>query len=421
MRTAYDKLGAEALAGGAVDDPAVDEVAGGWRGTLGLIGLIALLIWLATVNIWWFVFVIGLLISVILHELGHFLTARWTGMKATQFFIGFGPRLWSMRRGETEYGVRVLPLGAFVRIVGMSNLDEVEPGDESRTYRSKSYPRRILVITAGSLMHVLIAISLLFVVYTLAGENQLRDGAQVSFVEPSGPAAAAGIRTGDVVLGVGGVAVADPAELGEAIRANRPGEVVELDVVRDGAAVSIPVGLGANTDESSALFGQPYIGVASGSVVEQVELSVPAAAVRSVTSLGPVVWESTKGIVRVINPVNVFTHLTGQNDDLMTRPTTLVGVTAISDDVGESQGFLGVLYLLAVLNIFVGVFNMFPLLPLDGGHAAVATYERLRERNGQRYYADMAKLMPLTMGVIAVLLFLFMTGLYLDITDPLGG
>jgi membrane-associated protease RseP (regulator of RpoE activity) len=421
MKTAYEKFQSEAIAGGAVEPRAEDEVAGGWRGALGLIGLIALLVWLATVNIWWFVFVVGLLISVILHELGHFVTARWTGMKATQFFIGFGPRLWSMRRGETEYGVRVLPLGAFVRIVGMSSIDDVEPEDEDRTYRSKSFPRRLLVITAGSLMHVLIAISLLFAVYTLAGENQLRDGAQVSFVEPSGPAAAAGVRSGDVVLGVGGVAVADPTELGEAIRANRPGDVIELEVLRDGARLAVAVGLGANTDESSALFGQPYIGVASGPHVEQVQLSVPDAAVRSVTSLGPVVWESTKGIVRVVNPVNVFTHLTGQNEDIMTRPTTLVGVTAISDDIGDSQGFLGVLYLLAVLNIFVGVFNMFPLLPLDGGHAAVATYERLRERNGQRYYADMAKLMPLTMGVIAVLLFLFMTGLYLDITDPLGG
>ena len=84
-----------------------------------------------------------------LHELGHFVTARLTGMKATQFFIGFGPRLWSFHRGETEYGVRLLPLGAFVRIIGMNNLDEVPPADEARTYRQKSYPRRMLVITAG--------------------------------------------------------------------------------------------------------------------------------------------------------------------------------------------------------------------------------------------------------------------------------
>jgi len=421
MRTAYEKLQSEALAGGAVEPRDPDEVAGGWRGALGLVSLIALLVWLATINIWWFVFVVGLLISVILHELGHFMTARWTGMKATQFFIGFGPRLWSMRRGETEYGVRVLPLGAFVRIVGMSNIDEVEPGDEPRTYRSKSYPRRLLVITAGSLMHVLIAIGLLFLVYSIDGETVRRDGAQISFVEPSGPAAAAGVRAGDVVIAVDATPVTDPIVLGEAIRANRPGDRIDLTVLRDARPVSVVVGLGANTDESSSLFGQPYIGVASGPYVEQVSMSVPGAAVRSVTSLGPVMWESTRGIVRVLNPINVLSHVAGQNDDITTRPTTLVGVTGISDDIGESQGLIGVLYLLAVLNVFVGVFNMFPLLPLDGGHAAVATYERARERNGQRYYADMAKLMPLTMGVIAMLLLLFMAGLYLDITDPLGG
>ena len=131
---------------------------------LGLLG------WLAVANIWMFVFVIGILVSVFLHETGHFVTARMTGMKATQFFLGFGPRLWSFRRGETEYGVRALPLGAFVRIIGMSSLDEVPPADEARTYRQQSYPRRMLVISAGSLMHLLIAIVLLFTVFAVRGQ-----------------------------------------------------------------------------------------------------------------------------------------------------------------------------------------------------------------------------------------------------------
>jgi membrane-associated protease RseP (regulator of RpoE activity) len=97
----------------------------------------------------------------------------------------------------------------------------------------------------------------------------------------------------------------------------------------------------------------------------------------------------------------------------------VVGVTQVSGTVGETQGFVGVLYLLAVLNVFVGVFNMFPLLPLDGGHAAVATYERVRERGGRRYFADVSRLMPFAMGVIMVLLVLFVSGLYLDVTQPL--
>jgi membrane-associated protease RseP (regulator of RpoE activity) len=122
----------------------------------------------------------------------------------------------------------------------------------------------------------------------------------------------------------------------------------------------------------------------------------------------------------VLNPVNVLTHLAGTNDDIETRPTTLIGAGSLSDDVGEAQGFIGILYFLAVLNVFVGVFNMFPLLPLDGGHAAIAVYERLRERRGQRYHADVSKLMPFAMAVMTVLLLLFVSGLYLDITEPIG-
>lgn len=417
----YDKFRSEVVAGGAVEPRGDDELAGGWRGGLGVVGIVALLVWLAVINIWWFAFVFGVLVAVFMHELGHFLTARMTGMKATQFFIGFGPRLWSFRRGETEYGVRALPLGAFVRIIGMNNLDDVEPGDEARTYRVKSYPKRMLVITAGSLMHVLMAIALLFTVYLVDGESVQRNGADVTLVEPSGPAFASGLREGDVVVAVDGVPVTGPALLGELVRSNAPGDTVDLEVLRDDRSVMLAVALGENTDEDSPLFGQPYLGVGSNGVFETIDHGVGGAAANSVTDIFPVAWESTKGVVNVLNPVNIVGHLSGSNDDITTRPTTLVGVTGLSDDVGEAQGFMGILYLLAVLNIFVGVFNMFPLLPLDGGHAAIATYERFRERNGQRYYADVARLMPFAMAVITVLLFLFMSGLYLDITDPIGG
>jgi membrane-associated protease RseP (regulator of RpoE activity) len=417
-----DRFKNEMVAGGSVHEQPDDELAGGWRGALGIAGIVGLLVWLAAVNVWWFVFVVGVLVAVFMHELGHFITARWTGMRATQFFIGFGPRLWSFRRGETEYGVRALPLGAFVRIIGMNNMDEVPAVDEARTYRAKSYPKRMLVITAGSLMHVLIAITLLFVVYVVDGEVVVRDGAEISFVEPSGPAASAGLREGDVVVAVGGRPVSSSAAMGEQIRQNAPGDVISFEVVRDGSTVVVPVGLGANTDENSPLFGLPYVGVASGGVFETIDHGVAGAAVNSVTDIFPVAWESTKGVIKVLNPVNIVSHLAGTNDDITTRPTTLVGVTGLSDDVAESQGFMGVLYLLAVLNVFVGVFNMFPLLPLDGGHAAIATYERVRERGTRRrYYADVSKLMPFAMTVIAVLLLLFMSGLYLDITQPLGG
>lgn len=416
----HGRFTSEVMAGGSVVEKSDDELVGGVRGAIGIIGVVALIAVLGLFSIWWLVFVVGVLIAIFLHETGHFVTARWTGMKATQFFIGFGPRLWSFRRGETEYGVRALPLGAFVRIIGMNNMDEVEPGEEERTYRSKSYPRRMLVISAGSIMHMLIAIVLLFTVYVADGEVVERDGAEIGIVEDGSPAAQAGLQSGDVVLAIDGAAVEGSADLGRIVQSSEPAQPLVFDVLRDGDAVSLTVAPGSNQDSESVLFGKPYIGVSSGSYFETIEHSVPAAAVNAVTDIFPTSWEMTKGAVKVLNPVNIFTHVSGTNDDLATRPTTLVGVTGLSDDVGEAQGFIGILFLLAVLNVFVGVFNMFPLLPLDGGHAAIATYERLRERGGQRYYADVAKMMPFAMAVMTVLLFLFASGLYLDITSPIG-
>jgi membrane-associated protease RseP (regulator of RpoE activity) len=299
-------------------------------------------------------------------------------------------------------------------------MDEVAPEEEDRTYRSKSYPRRLLVISAGSLMHMLLAIVLLFTVYAVDGEVVQRDGAEIAVVEPSGPAYAAGLQSGDVVLSIDGQQVGNSSDLGRIVQSNEPQDALMFTILRDGRQIELRVPLGANTDESSPLFGKPYIGVSSGAYYDTIQHSIPGAAANAVIDIFPTSWEMTKGAVKVLNPVNILTHVAGSNTDLETRPTTLVGVTSLSDDVGNSQGIIGILYLLAVLNVFIGVFNMFPLLPLDGGHAAVATYERLRERNGERYYADVAKLMPLAMAVMTVLLFLFMSGLYLDITNPIG-
>ncbi|WP_394935815.1 M50 family metallopeptidase [uncultured Ilumatobacter sp.] len=411
------KAKSEIMAGGAVTENLTeDELAGGWKGALSMLGIAALVAWLGFANFWIFVFVVGVVISIFLHELGHYLTARWTGMKVTQFFLFFGPRLWSFRRGETEYGVRLIPLGAFVRIIGMNRMDEVDPGDEARTYRQKSFPRRLLVISAGSIMHMLIAVVLLFGVYAVAGEETFSDGARVSQLSAGGPAAGAGVLPGDIVVAVDGVSVDSPAELGEAIRTNEPGDNVVLGVIRDGELVALTLALGVNNS------GDALAGISSRSVFDTINHSIPAAAGNAVTDIFPFAWESTKGVVKVLNPVNIVNHVTGDNDDLSSRPTTLYGVAQVSDDVGESSGWAGMVLLLAVLNVFVGVFNMFPLLPLDGGHAAIAVYERVREAergSKRRYFADVERLMPFTMGVVTVLAMLMFAGLYLDISQPL--
>ena len=186
--TLYKSFRDEMMAGGSTEDR--PEGSASPRSTAVLSGLVivGLLVWLGVSNPWSLLLVAGLLVSVFLHEVGHFVTAGWAGMKRTQFFMGFGPRLWSTHRNGVEYGVRALPLGAFVRIVGMNNLDPVESGDEDMAYSSKPYRWRMLVITAGSLMHGIIAVLLLLGVYTIGGRFQETGDVRITGVAADSPA-----------------------------------------------------------------------------------------------------------------------------------------------------------------------------------------------------------------------------------------
>jgi membrane-associated protease RseP (regulator of RpoE activity) len=411
--SAYEKLRSELVAGGAT---AETDTVSARDGLVGILVLVGLLVWLGTINIWMLVLVIGLIISVFLHEVGHFATARWAGMKCTQFFLGFGPKLWSFRRGEVEYGLRAIPLGAFVRIIGMNNLDEVPPADEGRTYRSKSYPKRMIVITAGSAMHFLIAIGLLFGIYSTAGRLEDTGRVRVEAVTPDSPAAQVGLRPGDVILDVEGRPVSSVDALVAGITALEPGDTLTFTYERDGEARTAEAVLVAHPDVPHAEVA--YLGVGTDTYA-YVDQGVGEALVHTVGDLARGTALSVEGIVKVLNPVNQWEHLTGQRDDLETRPTTLVGVTRVAGDVGNLDGLKGVLALLAGINVFVGLFNLVPLLPFDGGHAAIATYERLRSRRGRRYRADVSKMMPVVVGVLSLLAFLLFTGLYLDIAKPL--
>jgi len=130
--------------------------------------------------------------------------------------------------------------------------------------------------------------------------------------------------------------------------------------------------------------------------------------------------DSVGGLFVVLNPSNIFSNVVADEPDMMTRPTTVVGASQFGGEIGRSEGIKGVLMLLASVNIFVGVFNMLPLLPFDGGHAAIATYERLRSRRGRVYRADVGKMIPVATTVVVLLVMLMFAGLYLDITSPLG-
>jgi len=408
----YQKFRSEIAAGGATEQ-AQDTPTQSARLT-GLV-LLALLVWLAVANTWTFVFVVGLLVSVFLHEVGHFVTARRTGMKATQFYMGFGPRVWSTTRRGVEWGVRALPLGAFVRIIGMNNLDEVDPADEPMAYRSQSFPRKLLVITAGSLMHMLIAFVLFAGVFATAGREQSTGAAIVKSVDAAlGPAHEIGLQPDDVLVSIGGRPAGDNASVVAAILSHSPGDPVRVVWERDGQQRSAEAVLAANPTDAT----RPYMGIYADDR-GWVRLSPVAAVGGAVSRIGGTIVDSVRGVAVALNPVNSIRHLTRDDAPLETRPTTLVGVSQVGGDIGDSDGVKGVLVLLALVNVFVGVFNMFPLLPFDGGHAAIAIYERIRSRGGRRHVADISKMVPVATVVVGMLAFLLLTGLWLDVTRPL--
>ncbi|CAB4891711.1 unannotated protein [freshwater metagenome] len=415
MSNTYEKFRNEVVAGGGIDVP--DETVGGARAVVGLGALVALLVVLAIANIWVFVFVSGLLMSVFLHECGHYVTARKSGMKVTQFFMGMGPRLWSFKRGDIEYGVRALPIGAFVRIIGMNNLDETDPADEPVAYRSKSYPKRMWVITAGSVMHMIIAVLLLLTVYTVWGKN--RPTGEVAFIriETQGPAARAGVQIDDVISSIDGVAVHRAGQFVDLIHAHTPGDTATLELVRGGQPVTVAVQLGTNPTPGNENLA--YLGVSSGEKSAFQNVPVSEAVGSSFTDLGSAAWQSVQGVVKVMNPVNIWQHLSGANTDQSSQPVTVYGISRLSSTIGNETGLPGILLTLAGVNVFVGLLNMFPLLPFDGGHAAIATYERIRSRRNRRYTADVAKMVPVAMTVMTFLAFVLFAGLYLDITNPI--
>jgi hypothetical protein len=415
MSDFYHKFRAEVAAGGAVDE-AVSPMATRNGKAVGFI-MIALLAYLAIKNPWTFVFVIGLLISVFLHEVGHFSTARLTGMKVTQFFMGFGPRVWSRTKGEVEYGVRALPLGAFVRIIGMNNVDEVDPADESRAYRSQTFPRRLLVITAGSLMHMVIAFILFLGVYASSGRQQNTGISTVrGLAELSSPASSAGIVVGDTLISIGGIAVTDYNSVSAAIQTFSAGESISVVFEHEGVRQTRDVVL----VQHPTVPGRAYFGVMADDWGWK-DLGIIESVGQSIADIGETITGSVKGVFVALNPMNSIRHLTNSPEaTLETRPTTVVGISDFSGTVGRSDGLKGVLTLLASINVFVGVFNMFPLLPFDGGHAAIAIYERVRSRKGRPYKADINKMVPVATLVVGLLSLLLLTGLYLDITQPLG-
>jgi membrane-associated protease RseP (regulator of RpoE activity) len=380
--------------------------------------------------------IVSLIIIVMVHELGHFATAKWSHMKVTEYFVGFGPRLWSFRRGETEYGVKAIPAGGYVKIPGMTNLEEIDPADEPRTYRRQPFRNRVLVASAGSIMHFLMAFVLAWAALVFIGTPSATGVVIESFTPFSGiaqnPAQRGGLQAGDQVVSVDGHSVqtlsAFESDIKKAI-----GVPLHLVVTRAGHPESLTVTpVNGQTVRDSA--GQRlstsrrgYIGVSLGAP------SIPENAFGALGGAGKIVGQVTSasvtGLAHLFSPHGIASYVSEvanptvaakDQRDNTSRPESIVGAGRIAVQAVHA-GAIELIEVLIALNIFIGIFNMLPILPLDGGHVAIALYERVRTRRGRPFYqADAAKLLVVAYVFVFLLLLLVSSSVYLDITHPVA-
>ena len=376
--------------------------------------------------------VVAIVVMIMLHELGHFVAAKWSGMKVTEYFLGFGPRLWSVRRGETEYGVKAIPAGGYVKIIGMSSMDAVDPADESRTYRQQPYRNRLAVGVAGSAVHFVLAFLILWTIFAVVGvpgEPTLEIGSISRLESGPSPAQEAGLALGDRLLALDGRPLSGPEELRDYV-ADRPGERIVFTVERDGRTLELPV---VPADRSQVVIEgidaspprQPTGVVGIGFALASERVGPVAAVGRSVTGLGRASVDTVKALATIFSPSGASSYgrqlVSGDQGEASPddpRFLSPVGFVRVASQAADT-GWLPVLTLLFSINVFVGIFNMIPLLPLDGGHVAIATYERIRSTRGRRYHADIAKAMPVYYAVFLLIVFLGVSSLYLDVVRPL--
>jgi len=376
---------------------------------------------------------IGIVLMIVIHEGGHFVAAKAFGMKATEAFFGFGPRIWSITRGETEYGVKAIPLGGYVRIIGMNPLEEIDPEDEDRTYRTAVFWKKSVVVLAGIFSHFVMATLLLITVFGIWGGVATDDAGDriptlslsaIATTTPSGdvsPATIAGFEEKDLLRTYDGTALRSWDDFVDRVRADG-GETVLIGYDRDGVAGEAPTTLAIAdmplivdgaivTDENGETVTEVvgYFGAAPEIARDQLGFfGVIGAAFRGV---GEAIVQSVQGLWQlVIGFPKLFMSVFGGNEEVLdeVRPISPIGLARLAGPMEST------LMMLALVNVFVGVLNFIPLYPLDGGHFAVALYEKIRGRA-----PDVTKLMPLAAVVIVFLITIGLMGVYLDIFKPL--
>ena len=368
-------------------------------------------------------FIVALLLSVMIHEFGHYITARNYGMWVSEFFVGFGKRIWSVQRGETEFGVKAIPAGGYCKIEGMSPSDELPVGQEDRAFYKASSAKKLVVLGAGSFLHFVIGFVLLFTLFAGIGTNQALP--VISQVVADSAAEAAGIQPGDEILSINGKKVTDWYKDVEVIRESK-GKELTLVLDRNGEEISITAA-GRLTDIDGTK--RYVLGIVNDVGLKRSGLWVSLKNSAIVTK--GFLTESVKSLAKLPEKVPALWGATVRGEER--DANGLVGVVGVARVSGEAVGsdkltpmerLATFVLIVASLNIFVGIFNLLPILPLDGGHMAVAIadeirafFARLRGRP-RPAQIDVTVLTPITMVVFVILACLTLLLLVADVLNP---
>jgi membrane-associated protease RseP (regulator of RpoE activity) len=391
-------------------------------------------------------FALAILISVALHECGHMWIARATGMKVRRYFVGFGPTLWSTRRGETEYGVKGVPLGGFCDIAGMTPVEELAPDERDRAmYKQKTW-KRVAVLFAGPGMNFVICLALIYGIALVWGLPNLHPPTNAVVGETGcvpkevaakkfdncdgpGPAAQAGIRAGDVVVKVGDTPVSTFEDMAAAIRKQHG--TIPIVVQRDGTTITIPVQVqptqrftpnGQGGQPEAATVGAIGIGPAKAGLVHYGVVSALPGTFSFTADMATLVGKS---LVTIPTKVGALVHAIGGGQRDPDTPMSVVGASIIGGDTVDHGLWVAFWFFLAQLNLVLGAINLVPLLPFDGGHIAVAVFEKIRNmiRSARGKVAaapvNYLKLMPATYVVLVLVVGYMLLTVTADLVNPI--
>lgn len=371
-------------------------------------------------------FVIALLFSVMVHEFGHFLTARRYGMRVSEFFLGFGTRIWSRKRGETEFGIKAIPAGGYCRIEGMTPSDEMPEGEADRAFYRASSGRKLIVLGAGSFLHFVLGYLLLFILLAVVGINQVLP--EINSVVKNSAAEAAGFKKGDEIIAINGDRSTDwPKQLSK-IR-NSQGRELKFIIKRGGVEQTISAAPRMTKIEDGS--SRYVLGIINEFGTKRVGPTQSFLAAGSLT--GRFISASAKSLVQLPTKIPALWGQTfgGEKRDA-DGPVGVVGVarvsgqTAANGELTTSERIGTFILIVASLNIFVGLFNLLPILPLDGGHMAVAIADEVRaliariRRKERPAPIDVQVLTPITAAVFVVLAALTILLLIADIFNPIS-